>query len=145
MEKRTRTLLIVTGIVGGSIAVYLLLNKSGLLKNTGPSYKPPPPTTNPNNPSAGKSVYSAQGGLTIRTSPEISNGFLGMFGNVYQTVDVAGKYLGTYVTSENDKDSSVNPSTGQVYKWYQITLAPEFSSGASSSGYYVREDFATLK
>lgn len=141
MQKKT--IYIIAGVVVVAGAGYWLVNRQNTLSKTGPSYSLPPAGSSGGVQSGANQVYSSQAGLTIRTSPDISNGFLGMFGNVFQTVNSAGIWVGTKIAVTPDSDSAINPVTGNIFNWYQVRLAPNFN--ASGSTYFVREDYVTVR
>jgi hypothetical protein len=137
--------LIGAGVLGAGVALYFLVNRKSTLSNTGPSYSPPAGTPGP--ASTAGQVYSSQPGLTVRSSPRINTGFLGMFTNQVVAVTNAGTWIGTYAGSTlPDMDKTIDTATGQIYKWYQIRLAPAYQQfGDGTSPYYVRGDYAIIK
>lgn len=114
------------GIAGGTIPV------SG-----GPTTGVAAPTGVP-----GSNVYS-KAGLTIRSSPKINNGFLGLFDNIIATISDAGTFVGNIVSATLDSNSDQDPS-GNIYTWYLINPAPGYGYPGGGS-YYVREDYITVK
>lgn len=155
MNKSKSTPWIVAGIVviGAGVVIYSMKKKAS--KNTdmpSPSLNTgstPAPTTN-NNPSPtstsviGKNAYVGKSGLIVRSSPELSDGFLGFGSNNVGAVNKVDTLLGIVQGTETDKDMDRNPMTGQPYVWYLIKKNPSLKLLAADN-YYVREDYTTLK
>lgn len=155
MQKGKSAPWIVAGIVvvGAGIAVYTMKKKASKnsqmptsstdasVSATTPT--PSPATSNTSNP-IGKSAYVGKSGLIVRSSPELSDGFLGFGSNNVGAVNRVDTLLGVVQGIESDKDMDRNPMTGQPYKWYRIKKDPSVKLLAADN-YYVREDYTTLK
>lgn len=154
MNKRNITPWIVAGIVvvGAGIAVFALKkgkdNKSILPDSNGTEPTPqPPPTTNAGSNTSspiGKNAYVGKTGLIVRSSPELSDGFLGLWSNNVGAVNKVDTLLGVVQGMESDKDMDKNPLTSKPYVWYRIKKDPALKL-LSADNYFVREDYTTLK
>lgn len=147
---KTKQVLILTGVViGGAVVLHFIINKKNALPTTGPSgAAPTAPFGASTGMSAGNQVYTSQPYATIRSSPQINNAFLGLFGgNLVDTVTNAGSWVGVYNgTRSPDQNGDINPVTGNPYNWYNLTLGGMYvQSGNAGMICYIREDFVTLK
>ncbi|HEX4850074.1 MAG TPA: hypothetical protein VFV08_04665, partial [Puia sp.] len=107
MNKQSKYIAIGIGIVVAGGLVYLVVKRTGVLKNTGASYTGAPQNVgiNPNqgplsNPGSaggtssliGKAIYTNRNDVVIRSSPTIDDGWL--FNNVGYSVPAAGTWIG---------------------------------------------------
>lgn len=159
--KKNR-ILIIGGIAVGTIAIIALVMRKKTLANTGPSYVPtgntastpasPAGTTGTGSPSGlpagpvGKNAYASQQGLTVRSSPGIDNGFLGLgWGSNFQgTINSVGKWMGIVQGTAADENGDKNPATGQPYTWYDLKINSTLLIQPADK-YYVREDYVNLR
>lgn len=142
-------------VVGGIALIALVLRKK-TLGYTGPSYIPTtPPVTNPpttipgttpqQSGPIGKNAYVGQPGLIVRSSPELNDGWFGLWGgNNVGSVSGVGTWLGVVQSTIPDSDGKKNPSTGNPFVWYQVKINPALLLLAADR-YYVREDYTNLK
>lgn len=148
---------IIGGVVIGGIAIIALVMRKKTLANTGPSYTPtaPSPSTpaSNDNPSTaptpqgaiGKKAYVAQPGLIVRSSPELDDGWFGLWGgNDLGAVNGVGTWLGVVTATASDSKKDKNRSTDQPYVWYRLKINPALLL-LSSDQYYVREDYINMK
>lgn len=146
---------VIAGVVVAGGVTWLLLNKPALPKKPaaaapGPPAPPGPdpvsigPSSSPASPNnvPGSNVYS-KAGLTIRSSPKISNGFLGWGDNSLLTVSATGTFVGNIVDSTLDSNSDAD-SSGNIYTWYKINPSPALGMPTQGS-FFVREDYITVK
>ncbi len=142
-----------SALVVGTIAVYYVAKQKRKIAPK-PVIIPPPGTgpgtgnstggtTGPAPGPAGTNVYS-KAGLTIRSSPEIYNGWFnsGFLGNVIAEIAVPNVFVGNIATSTVDSNGDAD-STGNIFTWYRINPAPAY--GIPGGQYYVREDYVTIK
>lgn len=153
-HMKKHTVWIITGsVLAGGIIVYLLTKKKrkaedskGQQDDNGyiPITENGNSTSGNNSSPVSKKVYSAKAGLSIRESPELSDGFLGLGSNHFMAVDTPDIYVGTLLSNTPiaDKDGDINPKTSQVFKWWMIQISPTLGG---SGVYYVREDYVKIK
>lgn len=150
---------VIGGAVVGLLAITALVVRKQTLTNTGPSYLPPGTTDAPatggvtpsnqtpataNTGPVGKKAYVGKAGLITRSSPELNDGFLGMFSNDAGAVNGVGTWLGVVQSTAADLDKDKNPATGTPYIWYKLNVNPALLL-LPSNDYYAREDYVNLK
>ena len=160
MNRGKATPWIVAGIVvvGAAATIYVMKKKASKISQESSSLDDTQaaPTTLPTNTSntspapssasgpIGKNAYVGSSGLIVRSSPEISNGFLGFGNNFVGAVNKIGALLGVVQSMESDRDGDKNPLTGKSFIWYRIKKDSVLQL-PSADNYYVREDYTDLK
>ena len=157
---KTKTIIIGGLAIGAGVALYFLVRRKNTLSYTGPSYTIPSGSTVTSPGSATGSpvaavpqVYTSTTGVVIRESPTVNDPWLGIFGgNVGLTITNAGTWIGSVAATVPDSAGTVNPATGNVYNWYQLSLASTVAASFIADGQvpsgitnYVREDYVTIK
>lgn len=150
----TKQWLIIGAGAAALTGLYFLVTRKNTLSNTGASDTPvvtnlPGGGQTIQQPANGNQAYTNQANVIVRSSPEIDNPTLGIFGgNVNDTIEVSGTWLGTVVATLPDSNGDTNPANGQVYQWFQVvlsaTLQKSFSLPAGTIE-YVRQDMVTIK
>lgn len=140
---KTSHIVIGAVVVGvGIFVLHQIVTAKTTVVNTGTTGAKP--AVAPGATGTGTGVYTVLPNATLRSSPGISNGFLGFGGNNIATITNAGTWVGTYTgNSSPDTDGTLNQATGVAYNWWQVNLAPAYASSNASG--YVREDYATIK
>jgi hypothetical protein len=152
MKVSKETVLWVLGITAAVGATYWLINRKNTLSNTGPggAVGTPKPAVVAGTPvGAGNQLYTNQSNVILRSSAQTNDPTFFVFGgNVDLTIPVAGTWIGTVVAVTPDMNGAINPATGAIYNWYQLSLSSaeqaNFSLPAGQME-YVREDFVTVK
>lgn len=148
----TKMAFTVLGVVAVAAGAYWLINRKNTLSNTGTSGSAPVPSQ-PVVPGgtvgSGNQAYTTQPNVILRSSASTNDPFWGIFGgNNNLTIYNAGTWIGTVIAVFPDTDGAVNPLTGKVYNWYQITLSQtqgqNFSLPAGTVE-FVREDFVQIR
>jgi hypothetical protein len=68
----------------------------------------------------GKNVYTKVDNVKLRKEPYVNNGTLN---NIFGTIAKKDVLIGTIGSSYLDREDTINPSTNQVYNWFQIKLS----------------------